>query len=68
VIAIGPTSPIQFVDFCSLKKFSEQFNHSLDLGNSKFCENNYCNNYTLSSLSEVNQSLIFFVTEYFSDQ
>jgi hypothetical protein len=51
-----------------LKVYSADSTIQLNLKNPNFCEENYCDNYTLSSLSTIQQNWIFFVKEFFIDQ
>jgi hypothetical protein len=63
-VSLGPVFVFKQYDYCSRSTFQRRFNVSLDFENPKFCEENYCNNYTLSFLSANAQNLVFFVTEF----
>jgi hypothetical protein len=63
-ILFGPTFVFKQSDQCSQSIFQRRFNVSLDFENPEFCEENYCNHYTLSSFSISLQILAFFVTEF----
>jgi hypothetical protein len=62
--SLGPIFVFKEYDYCSQSIFQKRFNVSLDFENPKFCEENYCNNYTLSFLSANAQNLLFFVNEF----
>jgi hypothetical protein len=63
-LAIGPIGPANNFDFCSLSTFQKSFNQSLDISDPKFCENNFCHNYTLSNRTLDEQLQIFYVNSF----
>jgi hypothetical protein len=58
----GPVFVYKNLEFCSNVPLTIN-NTQFDIENPAFCENNYCTNYTLSSLPLVWQTRLFFVTD-----
>jgi hypothetical protein len=63
-IGIGPTGNDYNFDFCSFSSFQKTFNQSLDIYDPKFCEKNFCINYSLSNRTLDDQLYIFYVKSF----